>query len=403
MLTTKTSTTAQRFVPTFTIVFVLTVVALRPPLQPLSPRWPDVDVLNAHTRWLLNQTSGNWEPVSPRERTRTADVNGVWESSLPVFAISALPSWQSNPVVVWNDARNEFLVVWEDARNGTDIDLYARRVSSDGSLLGEEIAIATGVHDQAAPVLLHMEISEGYVVLWHHREPGHYRIHGRRLTPEGSATGAPFHVPSDQSHPQWIPGAAYNASEGEFLVVWEDMVNSALLCQRYSAGGTPLGNIVLVSSSPESQWVPPVVTFAPARQEYLVIWDALAEGDIRAVTLARDGTAPGPEYKVSAAPGRQLVSDAVCASEAEECLVVWTDERAWETHDADIYAQLVGRDGSILSQDLALAAAPGAQRDGRARIQGAGTTQLTSSPNRHRLTGRYRHPMWWQSAGVGVN
>ena len=73
-------------------------------------------------------------------------------------------SVQENPRVAY--FKGTFLVVWQDFRNGTDNDVYAVRISTDGKVLDETpIAIATGARTQAMPDV--DADDEGFMVVYH--------------------------------------------------------------------------------------------------------------------------------------------------------------------------------------------------------------------------------------------
>ncbi len=316
-----------------------------------------------HRRWLFDQHSGQWKPISagiPAPK-RSAALGGLEESY--DFPICDLASWQFNPVIALDSECDEFLVVWEDMRSGSNLDVYGQRLAGDGSLLGDEVALATGEHDQAAPALFYNPVEGGYLLIWHHRQQGKYAIYGQRLSALGTPLDAPFRVPSPDDRQQWIPGCAYNDVANEYLVVWEDMTTSDIFAQRIASDGTPLGDPITIATWLESQWTLPFVTFSSVQHEYLVIWDALASADIYGQILAADGTPRGENVAVSIAAGRQLASDVAYSNSSDEYLVLWTDERALAKRGSDVYAQRIAANGLLIGEEGVVSAAPDWQRD----------------------------------------
>ncbi len=322
--------------------------------------------VQSSSRWSRNPQSAQWRPIGPTASVRVPFVTTVAPVESSGFAIGEGPSWQLRPAIAWHKDRNEFLVVWEDDRNGQDFDIYGQLLDGDGHLLGDNLPLVLAEYDQAIPDVFYNPVHGGYLLLWHHRQPGRFAIKGRRISASGDPLGALFDIPSPNEGQQWIPGCAHNGAENEFLVAWEDMTTSDILAQRIGGDGTALGGTITIAAWPESQWAPPLVAFNSAQHEYLVVWDALADADIYGQIVAADGTLRGQNLIISLAPGKQFASDAAYGQSSNEYLIVWTDERAIPKRGSDIYAQRLSADGLVIDGELIVSGASEWQRDCRA-------------------------------------
>jgi hypothetical protein len=313
-------------------------------------------------RWQFDSVRAQWTPVvQDQVSASNAAAQGVGPKSTDL-AISAAWGVQFDPVVAWNDDRGEFLVVWQDGRNGTDLDLYAQRLTSAGQPIGDNFALVVGEHDQWATWVTYRPLLQSYWLVWHHREPGRNCVYVQALTPTGAPKGTALRVVPQDGTQQWIPAVGYNAVSDELLVAWEDMDSSAILGQRVSGAGLLLGETVRISSTPKSQWAPPVVAFNIMLQEYLVVWDDLTEHTITGQIVERDGKLRGSN-SIIAGPGSPYVSSAVAGGTNGGYWVFWTDEGARSSGDADIRGQRLTADGTISGESRGVRTTQGSQRD----------------------------------------
>ncbi len=319
--------------------------------------------VQSSSRWLRDPHSTQWRPAGPTAPVTEPVVTMAASTEGPDFAICERSGWQLNPAIAWHSDRDEFLVVWEDDRNGQDFDIYGQLLDDDGHLLGENLPLVVSEYDQADPDLFYNPVDGGYLLVWHHRQPGRFVIKGQRVSALGDPLGTPFDIPAPNEGKQWIPGCAYNGADNEFLVAWEDMTTADILAQRIAGDGTALGGTITIAAWPESQWAPPLVAFNSIEREYIVVWDALADADIYGQIVSADGTLRGANLTISLAPGGQFASDIVYSPTSNEYLVVWTDERAIPKRGSDIYAQRLSADGLAMGRELIVSGASEWQRE----------------------------------------
>jgi len=120
---------------------------------------------------------------------------------------------------VTHDGTN-YLVVWQDRRAGTDWDIYAARVDSQGvakETLGVAVSSATG--DQQAPAVGHDGTNA--VVVWEdHRAKNNWDVYGARVTSAGVVGDTQgFAVASDANFDETTPVTA-GSGDGRVLVVY---------------------------------------------------------------------------------------------------------------------------------------------------------------------------------------
>jgi hypothetical protein len=170
---------------------------------------------------------------------------------------------------------------------------------------------------------------------------------------------------------QQQPSLAYSQDSDRYLAVWQDYRNGApsrIYGQFIAGNGTFIGgNFLLsdISNATANQFLPSVA-YNKASQEFLVVWAderdmAITGANICGRRLSATGAFRSTDFAISSAPRDQLQPRVDCNPQANECLVVWTDKRTFETSATDIWGQRVAGDGSLLGQDFKIAGAPGYQ------------------------------------------
>lgn len=123
------------------------------------------------------------------------------------------------PDIAW-DGTN-YLVVYQRPIASQEWDIYGRRVSSAGALVGDEFAINTAARDQTIPRVIYEPGSGKYLIVWV-SEQSMPAIYAQRINLNGTLSGAPFLL-ADASYHQIFPSMAYgNPNE---LIVWADLRN----------------------------------------------------------------------------------------------------------------------------------------------------------------------------------
>ena len=131
------------------------------------------------------------------------------------LAVARFPEEQERPRIAFG--AGVFLVVWQDLRNGTDYDVYAARVTPDGSLPdGSGFLVSGGAHNQVEP---HVAFDgQNFFVAWQDfRSASAYQIYGARITPQGTVL--------DPDGLQLASGFSFNdaiasSGDGRTLVLW---------------------------------------------------------------------------------------------------------------------------------------------------------------------------------------
>jgi hypothetical protein len=152
----------------------------------------------------------------------------------PNFDICTENTLQRYPSVASGSPSGEYLVTWQDHRDAAiDIDIYGRRVSGTGVLLGAaDIPISTAAGSQWHPDVHYDPATDRYNVYWideRHSAPNP-DIYGQSLT----AGGRLLFTDAAENAPVWVysggqsyPAAAAGPADGRRLIVWQDGRNGA--------------------------------------------------------------------------------------------------------------------------------------------------------------------------------
>jgi hypothetical protein len=135
------------------------------------------------------------------------------------------------PALAYNRNRNEYLIAWHEAVGGTDSNIYARRITGNGTLLfPESIDIATTANSEIFPAVAAIRTSPGqgkYLVTWQLlTSTTNGDIWAQRVNGDGSMDGPPIGI---SSAPEWeeVPSVAGNSNSREYLIAWAHFDSSS--------------------------------------------------------------------------------------------------------------------------------------------------------------------------------
>ena len=288
-------------------------------------------------------------------------VNTFGNYVAPQVAIARGRKGQEAPALAYNPARDEYLVVWMDYRNGSDYQIWGRRVSGAGALLGSELAIgneATSIL-YGHPALAYNPATDEYLVVWQeiHSQAVGYDVYARRVAGSGSLPAPPFRVSgSSGAGNEGTPRVVYNPRTNQFLVGWNayDHVSTLLYRvwgQRVSATGTLSGSGFLMSAS--TGWCsPPRLAVNATANQVLAIWEDFRNQsiDIWGQRVNGDGSLAGPNFQISASASAKQGYSAAWGG-VDHYLVAWGDTRAGD----NVYGQRVAGNGVLAGAEFAIA------------------------------------------------
>jgi hypothetical protein len=267
-----------------------------------------------------------------------------------------------NPAVAWNKAANQYLVVWQARRNSVDC-IYGRRVGADGKRLGGDFRISGCNHGSGAyySAVAWNQTARQYLVVW----VGGSGLYGRRVTGNGEPVGTSFGISGAGAG---SPVVVWNQKANEYLVVWPDARNSEtrdldIWGQRLSGDGTPIGIGFRISgpNATARDWNP-AVAWNKTDNQYLVVWQDNRNSptlptdrwDIYGRRVGADGKPVGVELRISAPNviSNKWLPAVAWSGAANQYLVVWQDNRNYPTTLNDIYGRRVGADGKPVGNDF---------------------------------------------------
>ena len=275
-----------------------------------------------------------------------------------------------DPDVVYNSATNQYLVVWSaDHFVDGDLEIWGRRVSPEGTLLGSMVRVSvmgTGTdpdYDAQNPAVTYNRFYNHYLVVW---EGDHtagtlvnneFEIWARRLDASTEWIDADMRRMSDmggsgdESYDAHHPDVAYNSVNNQYLIVWEGDDNATGMAddefeiwgQRLYADLTGVGaNDFRISDmggsgNADLDALDPAAAYNPHDNQYLVVWEgddyAADEFDIYGQRLTATGGGVGPNDFVLSNPGSgpngsyDAINPAVVHDfRNNEYLVVWQDD-----------------------------------------------------------------------------
>jgi hypothetical protein len=240
---------------------------------------------------------------------------------------------------------NGYLVVW-----GSAGDIWGARLNTAGAIVVSGIPISTSNKLEIYPDVAWN--GDSYYVVWQHQfgtSTSDWDIYGRRLTASGNLIGAP-HVVNGPGADQQLPSVAA-ITNGGFYVVWQDGKNAGSGSPQDVYGvWVSLNGVVDTTPAQrlsfDAKWEDnPDVAWNGAH--FLVIWElyyAQADHDIKGVRVAPGAGGSAFGGFLSIATPTSVQSNPSVASDGSRSLVVWDDNR---NGDFDIYGSVVDQNGVV--------------------------------------------------------
>lgn len=239
-----------------------------------------------------------------------------------ISQLSAGSGDNQRPRVVYAAGSDEYLVIWRDAFTN---EVYGQRLAgADGAEVGEDdFLISTGAPDDAERMGLAYNPDAGeFLAVWNDESAADgEEIFARRISAEGALLGEELELSErgpagDASFDSDRPAVAYSPTTGEFLVGWHgDMSPNAeteIFVQRVSAAGDEIGDDLRISfHGPDGDTAHraerPSIAWDATAARWLVVWEGTAslDGELRREDevfgrrLMGDGTPDGETFRMS--------------------------------------------------------------------------------------------------------
>ncbi|MCY1076000.1 hypothetical protein [Archangium lansingense] len=318
------------------------------------------------------------------------------------FPLSAYPAAQRQPAVTFDGTH--FVVAWEDKRSG-NMDLYAARVGTDGSLVDPEgfrvagspgaeqtpalasdgqggVLAAWVVDSGSAQELFGARLSGGtvvplsgsisgqasvaytsaysrnltvsygggsYLVAWVDRRRGGSHIWGARLSATtGAVETSPFSI-SAMSSDLKQPVSAFDGTD--FLVLWVGGATARSFgAQRISVTGVPQGSPLALGDSYRPD-LPPGLAFDGS--DFVVAWEVSFHHLLQSQSFSPLGEITGNE-RIDPTPGRRLDTyrgHALASGPAGQSLLVYTRYDSQPANAFRLGARLLSNSGPAYVPD----------------------------------------------------
>ena len=296
------------------------------------------------------------------------DVLGVTSTNLnnpqmPQLAtpLTSLDGEESDPDLAYDPALSQFLLVFRHAIYVTSDYTYsiqAQFISNNGTPIGSSLILSTqGSQYRLHPAVAYNSALGEFLVIWAQQfQVGSedYDIYAQRVSIYGNPVGGIITIdysPDSDSYPD----IAYNPITGEYLAVWERYQSgqSEIYARRLNASGDPIyDGIFIASDSVDESGA--AVAYDGRTGEFLVVYHIESDDgnyDIFGQRVSSIGDLSGGLILISTASGNQMDPQLAYNLNTDQYLVVWQDERVYRA----IYGQRVNGMGGRVGENFAVA------------------------------------------------
>lgn len=358
-------------------------LAAGPPLSAFINIWLETNVDNLEPAMAYNSRHHEYLVVWSNTRAggATKDIYGRRVRGdgtlLSHFAIAHNTNFHNyQPDVAYSPTHDEYLVVYTYDSVITDSDIWARRVSWDGSWMGNEFEIGRKPDRQHDPAVTYNSIADEYLVVYQNTWAGGGQdIDAERVRAgDGTALGW-VNIAAGPGH-RTLPDVAYNPVSNRYLIAYTFDTGASPADIYGKSASWNMGNISSEHHICDDANHQGRVAVAASGEEYLAVWEdspSASTTEIYARRLDAFGTplGPGGGFWITGNPGRYDDAPSVASGAGLGYLVVWQRFKAGS--GTNVYGRYVapGQDIALgsefaLDNDVRDQMAPAVACDGRA-------------------------------------
>jgi hypothetical protein len=284
-----------------------------------------------------------------------------------ILTVQSLPGSQVSTALAHNETDDEYLIAWTD---GSDV-WFAIIEPSGGALqiVVDPVNLTENeTASQSLPSVAWGSDRNQYIIVYESDEPGNRDIFARLVDGDGAPVGSgPENLTSPSVSTENTPHVVYDSGDHSFFVVYNDLVGAGaagdvLGLKVNAASATPAGSVVAIASDASYTSTNPRIAYNSTDDEFLVVWqdsrDATdgSDEDIFGRRLGAGGAAGTPQdaafpIRTETAAIRQTFPDVAWSSADNEFLVVWEVD-ALTGSGRDIQAQRVAGGSDSLLGDV---------------------------------------------------
>jgi hypothetical protein len=296
--------------------------------------------------WQDRRNGTDWNIYAQRINSEGAvqwTANGV--------AICTAVEEQVNPKIV-SDGTGGAIIVWADLRSGAAHDIYAQLINSAGLVQWTEngVAICTATSTQGYPSII-SDFNNGAIISWHDFRGTSYDIYAQRINSSGSAQWtANGVIVSSAANDQLYPTMVSDNFNGA-IITWKDNRNgnNDIYTQRINSSGAPqwTANGVAICTAADEQINPKIVS--DGSDGAIITWTDNRSGsnnDIYARRINSGGVAQWTANGVEICTASDIQSQPDIINDGGSgAIITWSDFRSGTK--SDIYAQKINSSGSV--------------------------------------------------------
>jgi hypothetical protein len=232
---------------------------------------------------------------------------------------------------------------------------------------GPDFMVSLPLDDQSAPAVAYNSTDQQFFVVWQDGRGNEWDIYAQIVL----TTGVPITnniVVRDEANKLMDPAVAHSTISDTYLVVWNDQNAGDIEARIVNADDGSLGALFDVEVMTSTH---PAVAYNSTANQYLVVYAreiAANNRDIYGRLVRPDGTFGGPAFVICDDANDQDKPDVVHNATANEYLVVWHDGRGtgW-----DIYGRRVTAAGVATGTEIPISTAANDQTDPAVAWNGA--------------------------------
>jgi len=267
---------------------------------------------------------------------RARGFNADGSERLSEFTVNSIGSGQQLKPAIAMAPSGDFVVVWEDDMDGNGYyQIRARGFRANSSERFHDMTINTDYRGQQLKPAVAMDSNGNFVVVWEddNDENGYYQILARGFNADGSVRFHDMTVNTD-FHGQQLRPVVAMASNGDFVVVWEDDMDEngfyQILARGFRADGSERFHDMTVNTDFHGQQLRPAVAMA-SNGDFVVAWQDDSNengfGEILARGFRANGTERFHDMTVHSVGGGQQLEPAVAMASAGRFVVAWQDDQ----------------------------------------------------------------------------